>query len=434
MTDVADNSAVRHRTDPGPEIIKGPQSLLARNRFQLLGALAIAIMLPALVRNGFQIGSLSFNAEEDTLLGTSIAVGVGAYLRHRLSFFPGQRRVESVVPAFGTAYGLAVLAFFFLKLDYSRFQFGASFALALVWFAIVAAIEPHVRRQKLFIVPAGKAPLLAANGSADWLLGRTPDDLPPGVDGVVADLRADLSPAWEERLAQAAVAGIPVYHWKLLLERFTGTVDIEHLVENSLSSDLRLSVYPRLKRIIDILISVLSLPVALPLMALAAIAILICDGAPIMFRQTRMGFGEKPFTILKFRTMRVGADRGQRFTDLNDPRITPLGHFLRRYRLDELPQIFNVLRGEMSWVGPRPESKELADWYQSQVPFYSYRYIVRPGITGWAQVHQGNVAKIEAATGKLHYDFYYIKYLSPWLDLAILLQTVRIVLGGFGSR
>ncbi len=92
------------------------------------------------------------------------------------------------------------------------------------------------------------------------------------------------------------------------------------------------------------------------------------------------------------------------------------------------------LRGDMSWIGPRPESKELGDWYQAQVPFYGYRYVVRPGITGWAQVNQGNVAQIEGATGKLRYDFYYIKYLSPWLDLAILTQTVRIVLNGFGSR
>jgi lipopolysaccharide/colanic/teichoic acid biosynthesis glycosyltransferase len=154
----------------------------------------------------------------------------------------------------------------------------------------------------------------------------------------------------------------------------------------------------------------------------------------VLFRQTRMGFRGKPFTIYKFRTMTVDAETGHRFTEENDPRISRLGRVLRRYRIDELPQIINILAGEMSWIGPRPESIALAEWYESQIPFYSYRHIVRPGITGWAQVNQGNVAMITAATAKLYYDFYYIKHLSPWIELLIAARTVRIVLTGFGAR
>ena len=115
-------------------------------------------------------------------------------------------------------------------------------------------------------------------------------------------------------------------------------------------------------------------------------------------------------------------------------RVTSVGRFLRRYRIDELPQILNILRGEMSWIGPRPEAVPLAEWYESQIPFYAYRHIVRPGITGWALVHQGNVAEIEAATGKLHYDFFYIKYFSPWLDVLIVAKTVGILMSGRGAR
>jgi lipopolysaccharide/colanic/teichoic acid biosynthesis glycosyltransferase len=132
--------------------------------------------------------------------------------------------------------------------------------------------------------------------------------------------------------------------------------------------------------------------------------------------------------------MRCDSDGGRPFTTVDDPRITPVGRLLRRYRIDELPQVINILRGEMSWIGPRPEAIELAEWYESRIPFYIYRHIVRPGITGWAQVHQGNVAEIKAATGKLHYDFYYIKKFSPWLDLLIAAKTVQILLTGHGAR
>ena len=111
-----------------------------------------------------------------------------------------------------------------------------------------------------------------------------------------------------------------------------------------------------------------------------------------------------------------------------------MGRFLRQYRLDELPQIINILRGDMSWIGPRPEAISLAEWYEREVPFYVYRHIVRPGITGWAQVHQGNVAAVDAARLKLEYDFFYIKHFSFWLDAVIVMKTLRTIVTGFGSR
>jgi lipopolysaccharide/colanic/teichoic acid biosynthesis glycosyltransferase len=128
------------------------------------------------------------------------------------------------------------------------------------------------------------------------------------------------------------------------------------------------------------------------------------------------------------------AGTGSHFTEENDPRITRVGRFIRKYRIDELPQIWNIIRGDMSWIGPRPEAKELAEWYATEIPFYIYRHAVRPGISGWAQVNQGNVAKVDAATVKLQYDFFYIKNFSPWLDLLIFVRTLRTIATGFGSR
>ncbi|MEO8619378.1 MAG: sugar transferase, partial [Sphingomicrobium sp.] len=118
----------------------------------------------------------------------------------------------------------------------------------------------------------------------------------------------------------------------------------------------------------------------------------------------------------------------------DDVRITRVGRFLRQSRLDELPQIFNILRGEMSFIGPRPEAEVLSSWYTGDVPFYRYRHVVKPGITGWAQVNQGHVATVEEINEKLQYDFFYIKYFSPWLDLLIVFRTLKVMLTGFGSR
>jgi lipopolysaccharide/colanic/teichoic acid biosynthesis glycosyltransferase len=210
-------------------------------------------------------------------------------------------------------------------------------------------------------------------------------------------------------------------------------VDIRHLSENNLGSLLPSSIYLRFKRLVDTAAAIVALPLAIPVMLLAAAAIWVEDRGPVLFRQRRMGFRGRPFVMLKLRTMHRSAD-GPAFTTPRDGRITKVGRFLRKYRIDELPQVFNILRGEMSWIGPRPESLELASWYEAEVPFYSYRHIVRPGITGWAQTLQGNVAEVAAATNKLRYDFYYIKYFSPWIDVLIVARTVRAVLTGFGSR
>ena len=148
-----------------------------------------------------------------------------------------------------------------------------------------------------------------------------------------------------------------------------------------------------------------------------------------------MGYRGKVFTVLKLRTMYQRTQAGESFTTTDDPRVTPLGRLLRKYHIDELPQAWNILMGDMSWIGPRPEAVELSQWYEREVPFYGYRHIVRPGISGWAQVHQGNgVAAVDIAKLKLQYDFFYIKNLSPWLDVVVVVKTLRAIVTGFGSH
>jgi lipopolysaccharide/colanic/teichoic acid biosynthesis glycosyltransferase len=172
-------------------------------------------------------------------------------------------------------------------------------------------------------------------------------------------------------------------------------------------------------------------------MVLIAIAIRCDSRGPALFRQKRVGHAGRPITIYKFRTMRpvdVEDERSAAMTQDGDERITRVGRLLRTLRIDELPQIFNILKWEMSWIGPRPEAEVLSVWYTSEIPFYRYRHVVKPGISGWAQVNQGHVAEVDEVHRKLQYDFYYIKYFSPWLDILILFRTIKTMLTGWGAR
>jgi lipopolysaccharide/colanic/teichoic acid biosynthesis glycosyltransferase len=134
------------------------------------------------------------------------------------------------------------------------------------------------------------------------------------------------------------------------------------------------------------------------------------------------------------RACEIEEDRRAAMTADGDARVTRIGHILRKLRIDEIPQIFNILKGEMSWIGPRPEAAVLSTWYTSELPFYRYRHVVKPGISGWAQVNQGHVAEIDEVHRKLQYDFYYIKYFSPWLDAVIFFRTIKIMLTGYGAK
>ena len=419
---------------PAPEGSRDRRHWLVRNRYQLALALGVAVLAPAFLWRPTELHWLMSDTLANTVIGTSAALLLGAYLRRRMAVYPGTGTLSVVLPAFASAYGLVIFAFFFLRLEYARFPFASSFALATLLFGAFSLVEPRLRRDRFLLLPFGDCRQLLARPEADWTVAASARQLPSGITGVVADLHAEMPSDWERLLSRAALAGLPVYHWKQVAESISGTVDIQRMAENNLGSLLPSSAYLRLKRLIDVLLVLVTLPVTLPVAATAAIGILICDGRPILFRQVRVGFHGDRFVMLKFRTMCRGAESGKPFTLENDDRITHLGRLLRRFRIDELPQIVNILRGEMSWIGPRPESLGLAEWYDREVPFYSYRHIVRPGITGWAQVHQGNVAEVQAATAKLRYDFYYIKYFSPWLDILVASKTIPTLMTGYGSR
>ena len=202
-----------------------------------------------------------------------------------------------------------------------------------------------------------------------------------------------------------------------------------------LSYTINQKFYIRVKRFIDVATCILLAPLILLLAGFTAIYILIISGRPILFRQTRVGLNDVPFQILKFRTMSaVTPELAETTTQIGDMRIIAGGHFLRRCRLDELPQFLHILSGKMSLIGPRPEWSVLVDRYAPDIPQYNYRHLVRPGLSGWAQVKMGYASDIEETKRKVSYDLYYVKYISLELDLRVLIKTLRIIFAGAGAR
>ncbi|MBX3560569.1 MAG: sugar transferase [Sphingomonas sp.] len=417
-----------------------PVAFMGRLRYQCLLGILLTVILPLfayrLMRPDLVWGEpYGLNTAGGSLIAFIIAI----YLFRRVVTFPGVGIVGHVLPALTAGYGLILSIYFALRLDYSRMVFGMSFAAAIIFFFLVSAYLRNRKGQRFYVVPSASTVSVAAIPHVEWVILREPR-MPTDSNAVlIADLRADLGPDWERLIADVAVAGQPVYHIKQVQESLTGRVEIEHLSENSFGSLIPNLSYRKIKRIIDLATSIALLPLIVIPGLIVAIAIKTDTPGPVFFRQLRRGYGGRTFKVLKFRTMHHGdpseaVDRDEAITLAGDHRITSVGKFLRRTRIDELPQIWNIIKGEMSWIGPRPEALSLSDWYEAELPFYTYRHIVRPGITGWAQVNQGHVADLESVHSKLHYDFYYIKNFSAWLDLLILGKTISIVFSGYGAK
>ena len=375
-----------------------------------------------------------------SIVAASVAIAIGTLAVRRFASFPGTRAFMYIVPCFATSYGLAVASLLLARLEYNRLLLTVSFALALLTALLGAIHVARNTRRRFWLVPFGKVARARETSDVDWIVMTEPQV--PAVPNaiVVADLQYDHDDDWSRMLAIAAVEGHEVYHTKVLIESLTGQVSMEHLSENSFGSLLTNLFYVQIKRAIDVMSVILLSPILLMILLPIAVVVKLSSQGPVIFIQERMGFRGIPFRMIKFRTMYVRdatpgeASRNDAMTATGDARITPIGRFLRRTRLDELPQVWHILRGEMSWIGPRPEAIPLSQWYEKEIPFYFYRHIVRPGISGWAQVKQGHVTDIESVSAKLRYDFYYIKNFSAWLDLLIVLKTMRTVGSGFGAR
>ena len=255
------------------------------------------------------------------------------------------------------------------------------------------------------------------------------------ISDIVVAISGEIRGETFQTILDAQERGVEVTRMPILYEEMTGRVPVHHLesdwIIRSFVDEVRVSgFYELAKRLLDILGGLVGVLIMLVFLPFIALAILIDSGRPIFYSQTRSGRGASEFTIFKFRTMKQNAEQDgeARLAEKNDPRVTRVGNFLRKTRLDELPQFWNVLRGEMSLVGPRAERPELIAEFQKQVPFYRARLLVKPGLSGWAQINYGYYASVTEMSVKLEYDLYYIKHRTLAMDFQIILRTIGTVL------
>lgn len=409
----------------------------------LVGWLLVSVIPALLLFWDFIVTDNILITQINSIIASSGAIVFSLIGLERLTQFPGQKSMVTVLPtllASGLLVGLILLIF---RLPYSVYYLLFSAVLGVVFCFISQVVLRAVTRVKIGYVPIGRYQSLLDIKDVTWIqLSKnfqsvSHQDL--SFHAVVVDLSdSDLCSGWEQLLAESALQGTPVYNILQVSESLTGRLPIKHLYENNLGSLLPSPSYLLVKRLMDTLVVLFSIPITLPLAMLIGMAIKWesrHSNSTIIFKQCRIGQGGKLFTMYKFRSMIPNAEEdGAKMATDADMRVTKFGSYIRKTRLDELPQFINVLKGEMSLIGPRPEQLDFVRRFNETIPFYRYRHIIKPGISGWAQVMHGYVSNEDETKVKLEHDFFYIKNFSLTLDLLIVIKTIQTMVTGFGAR
>ena len=262
--------------------------------------------------------------------------------------------------------------------------------------------------------------------------------LKPSIERVIVAMENRRGSMPVRELLDLRLRGVVIEDASFLTERLLGKLSLDGLNPSTLIFTHGFNVKSSqqvLRRLVSFSVSLAGLVLCLPILPFLIIAVRLSSPGPIFFRQVRVGLRGKPFEVIKFRTMCHDAEKnGAQWAKKNDSRVTRVGRLMRKTRLDEIPQLWNVLKGDMGFVGPRPERPEFVAWLSSEIPFYELRHIIRPGLTGWAQVRYGYGATLEETKHKLEYDLYYVKHMSVGLDLLVIFETVKTILLRRGSQ
>ena len=382
----------------------------------------------------------------ETVLWCTLPYLLTGHLLYRGAGLPTAERRSLLVVTTAVPFLLTPLGFALLQQPYSRGAVLLSYALSTVWFLLGAWLQRGRHVQRLAYLDHGIAEkldaLVGASRSSRPAIALLPwpqgglahDGNWPPVDGVVLDRNVPADPERTQLLTQLKLNHVRLYSIESVAELLTGR-KVSPAGQDELWQIDGNPAYNVAKRFIDVATVLLAAPLWLPLCAVVALAVKLDSAGPALFRQQRVGRDGRSFCLLKFRSMtHQAAAAAPRFACEGDERITRVGRVIRRWRLDELPQLWNVLCGEMSLIGPRPEQTQFVQAFASRIPAYPYRHLVRPGLTGWAQVQQGYAGSEEETVVKLSYDLYYVAHYSVALDLLIAYKTVRTIFNGFGSR
>ncbi|HZX87796.1 MAG TPA: sugar transferase [Reyranella sp.] len=428
-------SSVERPLNSAPAMRSAPQRFVETWIDAIVGFL-FCVVLPIPIYATGEPFAAGLGGTEFTIIATAAGYSVVWYCGRRLDAFPRatlQGNIGYVAPVAVLTYALIAVILLLLRIDYSRVQFFGSGILTLLWMAGVAQLRARYLIRNYAVMPHSSIAAMPVLATCRWLDFDDVQNRGMRVDAIVADLSADLGEGRLAALADAAIAGVPVLDRRYIVETMTGRTPLGGLTPNEFGALLPSRQYLVVRRVIELCLTALMLPVLLPVLLLVAAIVRLDSPGPVFFVQTRIGRRGQPFRMIKFRTMFHGAG-GPSFTSTVDPRVTRVGGFLRQCRLDELAQLFNILRGDMSWVGPRPEAASLERGYVRDIEHFALRGIVRPGVTGWAQINQGYAHAPDEMRSKLEYDLYYLKHCSLWLDLVIVLRTFAVVFRGTGAR
>lgn len=396
--------------------------------------IAIITIIPSLLIWGLQIPFLTAGFLVNSFLSIVVFSFVFITLE-RMSRYPGVQGLSSSITIIVCWYSVLLMYLLVSRTYYSGVFLLYGFLLLMVYIYVLYFVRIRINQLTIAYPNYGAVEKLNKIQSVHWLKLEDPSLPLVSIDGVAADLHASATHEWQQFYVDCAFKKIPVFNYKQLEESLTGRVKIEYLYENQLGTLLPSPTYSLVKRVVETLLVIVSIPIVLPIVLLAILAIKMESKGPVFFVQDRVGQGNRLFQIYKLRSMCVDSEKaGAQFASENDSRITTVGKFIRKSRIDELPQFWNVLKGDMSLIGPRPEQAVFVRDFSEKIPFYAYRHMVKPGISGWAQVMHGYAADEDETQVKIEYDFYYIKHFSLWLDLLIVFKTIKTMLSGFGSR
>lgn len=377
-----------------------------------------------------------------TILWCVLPYVMGIVLNYKTIHLPAAER--RIVILINTLLPFIILLLYFALFhkEYSRSAIALTFLTTLIWVTIVDYLARKFYTLQLLIFDVKTKEELKelisitnykCQEKIEYIEWSVDNQSPPECDGVLLSNDLQLTESQMVKLSVLKQMHIRLYSTEAISELLTGKIGKKKLQDILWQPDGN-PAYDLVKRMVDVLLIIVTLPLWIIIALVVSVIIKIDTKGPILFSQVRTGQHGKPFKIFKFRSMFSNKDENPKFAEVNDARVTRVGSVLRKTRLDELPQLINVLLGQMSIIGPRPEQYEFVKKFAVLIPNYTYRHLVRPGITGWAQVMQGYAATVEETETKLSYDLYYVKNYSIALDLLIIVKTIKTVIQGNGAR